>query len=320
MAAEESIRSFVKRLLSSGSLYVPKHSPKRRDEGRCTCGEQPQIGPVKSCPEHPSRGRFRNLGGPEYSRLSPDALKELETDVEKGIGRNCSPKNVRVLSKSATVPAIVKPSPVKSISKDMDIARRVSPGFSRGIIPLTSLGAEGASHAVALPKIKTSVASSPSVRSPTPHYSHFKRRDGPPKRGRGVVYASGRVAEVERDSLSMDKETLERLAASKQAGFSGRGDALEAGTDFISVTTFNILAPIYKRVSGEGLRESADEARWKKRNEEIVELLLAKGSSIICLQVGFPNDSSSFLRRVEKTFLKKTHTSRQAGGVSWLHF
>lgn len=286
MATEQSIRSYVKRLLSSGSLYDGKHSPKRRHESRCTCDEQAQSFPARHCPEHFSRGLFRSLGGPEYSRLSADALRELETDVERGIGRNSSPEDDRVPSNSANAPPSIKlkysqdKAPANnSDPTDMDIARRASLCFSAGIIPLTNSSTASASYSIVLPKVRTSVTP---PKSPTPHYSHFRRRKG---FANGDVRASGRVAEVERDSLAKDKETLERLAAGKEAGPSGREDALEAGTDFISVTTFNILAPIYKRVSGDGERESADEARWKKRNQEIVELLLTKRSSIICLQV-----------------------------------
>ncbi|KAJ7514398.1 hypothetical protein O6H91_23G042600 [Diphasiastrum complanatum] len=53
---------------------------------------------------------------------------------------------------------------------------------------------------------------------------------------------------------------------------------------FISCTTFNILAPIYKRVNGEDCRESQFREFWLSRNERILEMLLSKNSSIICLQ------------------------------------
>lgn len=52
----------------------------------------------------------------------------------------------------------------------------------------------------------------------------------------------------------------------------------------ISCTTFNILAPIYKRVNGEGFRESAVRESWMIRNQKILDLLLLGNSSIICLQ------------------------------------
>lgn len=52
----------------------------------------------------------------------------------------------------------------------------------------------------------------------------------------------------------------------------------------ISCTTFNILAPIFKRVGSEGCRESLFHEAWFNRNVNIIDLLLLKGSSIICLQ------------------------------------
>ncbi|KAM0039218.1 putative EF-hand domain, endonuclease/exonuclease/phosphatase, EF-hand domain pair [Helianthus debilis subsp. tardiflorus] len=53
-----------------------------------------------------------------------------------------------------------------------------------------------------------------------------------------------------------------------------------------SCTTFNILAPIYKRLTYEGraCRESTVRAYWLSRNEKILYLLLRQRSSIICLQ------------------------------------
>jgi mRNA deadenylase 3'-5' endonuclease subunit Ccr4 len=52
----------------------------------------------------------------------------------------------------------------------------------------------------------------------------------------------------------------------------------------ISCTTFNILAPIYKRMESENCRESQNRANWFSRNEKIIDRLLADRSSIICLQ------------------------------------
>ncbi|KAF3439769.1 hypothetical protein FNV43_RR18047 [Rhamnella rubrinervis] len=53
-----------------------------------------------------------------------------------------------------------------------------------------------------------------------------------------------------------------------------------------SVTTFNILAPIYKRLDqqNQSLRESDFRAFWLARNQRILEWLLREASSIICLQ------------------------------------
>lgn len=52
----------------------------------------------------------------------------------------------------------------------------------------------------------------------------------------------------------------------------------------ISCTTFNILAPIYKRIGGESCRESHFHEAWLSRNQRILDMLLIIGSSIICLQ------------------------------------
>ncbi|CAL5367828.1 unnamed protein product [Camellia sinensis] len=54
----------------------------------------------------------------------------------------------------------------------------------------------------------------------------------------------------------------------------------------ISCTTFNILAPIYKRLNKEdqSCRESDIRAYWLNRNHSILDWLLYERSSIICLQ------------------------------------
>ncbi|XVE77366.1 hypothetical protein DITRI_Ditri13aG0056500 [Diplodiscus trichospermus] len=58
------------------------------------------------------------------------------------------------------------------------------------------------------------------------------------------------------------------------------------GEPCVSCTTFNILAPIYKRLDhqNQGVRESDFRAFWLARNERIVDWLLYERSSIICLQ------------------------------------
>lgn len=54
----------------------------------------------------------------------------------------------------------------------------------------------------------------------------------------------------------------------------------------ITCTTFNILAPIYKRLSDENEagRESDYRAYWLARNQRILDWLLRERSTIICLQ------------------------------------
>ncbi|XP_022757657.1 uncharacterized calcium-binding protein At1g02270-like isoform X2 [Durio zibethinus] len=58
------------------------------------------------------------------------------------------------------------------------------------------------------------------------------------------------------------------------------------GEPCFSCTTFNILAPIYKRLDqqNQSVRESDFRAFWIARNERIVDWLLYERSSIICLQ------------------------------------
>ncbi|KAI3748980.1 hypothetical protein L6452_12462 [Arctium lappa] len=59
-----------------------------------------------------------------------------------------------------------------------------------------------------------------------------------------------------------------------------------ADPNCFSCTTFNILAPIYKRLVHQDLacRESEIRTCWLSRNERILDLLLCEKSSIICLQ------------------------------------
>lgn len=53
--------------------------------------------------------------------------------------------------------------------------------------------------------------------------------------------------------------------------------------DCVSCTTFNILAPSYKRLNGKD-RESEYREVWLRRNESILDRLLNLKSSVICLQ------------------------------------
>ncbi|KAK9724166.1 hypothetical protein RND81_05G053300 [Saponaria officinalis] len=54
----------------------------------------------------------------------------------------------------------------------------------------------------------------------------------------------------------------------------------------VTCTTFNILAPIYKRIDDEdeGCRESDNRTDWLARNQRILDWLLCERSTIICLQ------------------------------------
>ncbi|KAE9605781.1 putative endonuclease/exonuclease/phosphatase, EF-hand domain pair [Lupinus albus] len=61
---------------------------------------------------------------------------------------------------------------------------------------------------------------------------------------------------------------------------------VERDPSCVSFTTFNILAPIYKRIDPQnpGLRESDFRSLWLARNERILDSLLSESSSIMCLQ------------------------------------
>ncbi|KAK9071680.1 hypothetical protein SSX86_008109 [Deinandra increscens subsp. villosa] len=74
----------------------------------------------------------------------------------------------------------------------------------------------------------------------------------------------------------MSKKRISRMAISSTI----------ADPNSFSCTTFNILAPIYKRLIHEdhACRESEIRAYWLGRNEGILDLLLCENSSIICLQ------------------------------------
>ncbi|PKA46572.1 putative calcium-binding protein [Apostasia shenzhenica] len=72
--------------------------------------------------------------------------------------------------------------------------------------------------------------------------------------------------------------------ASKALGY---GAAMMSAADqCVSCTTFNILAPIYKRLDEEdqSRRESQHRGYWLNRNQGIIDRLLVERSSIICLQ------------------------------------
>ncbi|XP_031251168.1 uncharacterized calcium-binding protein At1g02270-like [Pistacia vera] len=74
----------------------------------------------------------------------------------------------------------------------------------------------------------------------------------------------------------------------KRSSFRINGRYLSSvmGEPCISCTTFNILAPIYKRLDeqNQSLRESDFKESWFKRNQAILDWLLYERSSIICLQ------------------------------------
>ena len=63
-------------------------------------------------------------------------------------------------------------------------------------------------------------------------------------------------------------------------------------TSNLSVCTFNILAPCYKRLSPENDRESAYESIWRSRHLSIINLLQSLQPHLICLQEFWLSDRS----------------------------
>ena len=89
----------------------------------------------------------------------------------------------------------------------------------------------------------------------------------------------------------------------------------------VSCTTFNILAPIYKRMDSENGRESQNRANWFSRNEKIIDRLLGDRSSIICLQeVWLGNDElvNMYEKRLgdaNYTLFKLARTNNRGDGL-----
>ncbi|VAH03575.1 unnamed protein product [Triticum turgidum subsp. durum] len=90
----------------------------------------------------------------------------------------------------------------------------------------------------------------------------------------------------------------------------------------VSCTTFNILAPIYKRMDSENGRESQNRANWFSRNEKIIDRLLGDRSSIICLQeVWLGNDElvNMYEKRLgdaNYTLFKLARTNNRGDGIT----
>lgn len=88
----------------------------------------------------------------------------------------------------------------------------------------------------------------------------------------------------------------------------------------VSCTTFNILAPIYKRLDGEN-RESDFREIWVSRNESILDRLLCLKSSLICLQefwVGNEEFVSMYEKRLQDAgyaIYKLARTNNRGDGL-----
>lgn len=124
-----------------------------------------------------------------------------------------------------------------------------------------------------------------------------------------ILLKGGRVASplISRSALRLCTNVLEREMESvylrKEIGVAGLGQAMEgreavstpresgcsgSGDKFLlSFSTFNILAPIYKRTSRKGdenIRESMVREDWLLRNQAIIRKIMEQKSSVICLQ------------------------------------
>ncbi|XP_050385291.1 uncharacterized calcium-binding protein At1g02270-like [Argentina anserina] len=107
-----------------------------------------------------------------------------------------------------------------------------------------------------------------------------------------------------------DKDSNPNVHESLSMGFKGSFVSVEepkpetrAGSGLLSCTTFNILAPIYKRLDqqNQGLRESQFSSFWMTRNQKILDWLLYESSAIICLQefwVGNEEFVNMYLKRL----------------------
>ncbi|CAL9204183.1 unnamed protein product [Musa hybrid cultivar] len=87
------------------------------------------------------------------------------------------------------------------------------------------------------------------------------------------------------DRLKQRRQRIRKISDNKKRMRMGCG-SMVGSERCVSCTTFNILAPIYKRLSEEdqSCRESQYRAYWLSRNERIIERLLGDRSSVICLQ------------------------------------
>ncbi|KAM2647831.1 hypothetical protein TB1_001033 [Malus domestica] len=96
-----------------------------------------------------------------------------------------------------------------------------------------------------------------------------------------------------------------------------------AGPCLVSCTTFNILAPIYKRLDqqNQSHRESDYRAFWVARNQRILDRLLYESSAIICLQefwVGNEEFVNMYLDRLGDagyTTFKLARTNNRGDGL-----
>ncbi|KAF7813946.1 putative calcium-binding protein [Senna tora] len=114
-----------------------------------------------------------------------------------------------------------------------------------------------------------------------------------------VAAASSNVAKFNRRRvkdpalLVIGDDSNGDLSRTDTGRFSSKAEVVERDPSCVSCTTFNILAPIYKRldpqdfdgfIQNQRLRESDFRSLWLARNQRILDCLLYESSSIMCLQ------------------------------------
>uniref|UniRef100_A0A6V7QUC8 Endonuclease/exonuclease/phosphatase domain-containing protein n=1 Tax=Ananas comosus var. bracteatus TaxID=296719 RepID=A0A6V7QUC8_ANACO len=95
----------------------------------------------------------------------------------------------------------------------------------------------------------------------------------------------GKYAKIpQRNPEPRQRRTKKNARAQRGGSISYAPPPIAVSEQCVSCTTFNILAPIYKRLDDENCRESQFKACWLSRNQRIIDRLLTDRSSIICLQ------------------------------------
>lgn len=90
--------------------------------------------------------------------------------------------------------------------------------------------------------------------------------------------------------------------------------ALKKTINDVSICTFNVLAPCYKRLSSEYDRESANESLWRSRHLSIINLLQSLQIHLICLQEFWLNNptfvhlyESHLSSKYSSYYVRRTH-------------
>ncbi|CAI5982955.1 unnamed protein product [Closterium sp. NIES-65] len=119
-------------------------------------------------------------------------------------------------------------------------------------------------------------------------YTARRSRIGRPARGApsrfGLVQLAAPRGVAQRLTTRATRGSAVRRTAASAAADAAVTSAQSAGDVALSISTFNILAPIYKRLAGEAVRESAFPEEWMARNERILAAVRATDSTVVCLQ------------------------------------